>query len=360
MADRPINVLVVEDSPVVQALLKHVITADPRLHVMGIAGSGEAAIEFLSHDRPDVVLMDVHMPKMNGFDATRRIMETHPLPIIICSATMRRGDVDTVFRAMDAGAVAFVDKPVGPGHKGFDAAVTELRQSIRLMSEVKVVKRWAGARRPATPPVRSGHRREAGGTIRVVAIGASTGGPPAIRTVLAGLPAALPAPVLIVQHIAAGFLQGMADWLARASHLPVRLATHGERMLPGHVYLAPDGSQMGVSHDGCILLSKGPPENGLRPAVSYLFRSVASAFGSHAIGILLTGMGRDGADELKLMKEEGAVTIAQDRNSSVVHGMPGEAIELGAATHVLPPDEIAAMVAAVVMARREGHPDGQR
>lgn len=357
MADRPINVLVVEDSPVVQSLLRHVINADPRLHVMGMANDGEAAIEMLSRERPDVVLMDVHMPKMDGFDATRRIMETQPLPIVICSATMRREDVDTTFRALDAGAVAFVDKPVGPGHRGFDEAVRELRQCIRLMSEVKVVKRWSGGRRPATPSQPEPPRR-GGEAIRVVAIGASTGGPPAIRSVLAGLPASFPAPVLIVQHIAAGFLQGMVDWLARATRLPVRLATHGEPALPGHVYLAPDGSQMGIGAGGCLLLSKEPPENGLRPAVSYLFRSVAAAYGPNAVGVLLTGMGRDGAEELKLMKDGGAITFAQDKGSSVVHGMPGEAIELGAATYVLNPDEIAATVTALVKTRGKGGADG--
>jgi two-component system chemotaxis response regulator CheB len=352
MANRPINVLLVEDSPVVQLLLRHVIDADPGLHVIGTANNGEGAIEFLSHDTPDVVLMDVHMPKMDGFDATRRIMETHPLPIIICSATMRREDVDTTFRALDAGAVAFVDKPVGPGHAGFDAAVQELRQSIRLMSEVKVVKRWSPDRHPKVPPAAlepacSGH-----GAVRIVAIGASTGGPPVLRTILTGLPSPLPVPVVIVQHIAAGFLEGMADWLSRGTHTPVHLATQDEPTQAGRVYLAPDGFQMGVARDGRILLSEAPPEAGLRPAVSYLFRSVAANFGADAVGVLLTGMGKDGAEELRLMKDRGAITIAQDKKSSVVHGMPGEAIQLDAATFVLTPGEIAPILITLTKQRR--------
>ena len=342
--NRKIEVLLVEDSPVVQLLLKHVINADPRLHVMGTANDGEAAVQFLSHDKPDIVLMDVQMPKMDGFDATRKIMETEPLPIIICSATMHREEVNTTFRALEAGAVAFVDKPVGLGHTGFDAMAKELTDSIKLMSEVKVVKRWAkpqrgeavsAAEKPSVP-------------VKLIAIGASTGGPPVIQTILAALPKNLPVPVLIVQHIAAGFLPGMVEWLKQTTGLPVEMARHGEEALPGHVYLAPDGQQMGIAAGNRIQLGSEPPENGLRPAVSYLFRSVANTCGANAVGVLLTGMGCDGAAELKLMKDKGAVTIAQDAESSIVHGMPGEAIRLGGATHVLPPPRIAATLATLV------------
>lgn len=177
--------------------------------------------------------------------------------------------------------------------------------------------------------------------VQVVAIGASTGGPPALQTILAALPKDFPAPVVIVQHMAAGFVRGFVEWLAQSAKLPVRVAAHGELMLPGHVYVAPDEHQMKVERGGKIALTRDEPESGLRPSVSYLFRSVAEVYGCNAVAGLLTGMGRDGAEELLRLKEKGAVTFAQDKDSSVVHGMPGEAIRLDAAMLVLPPEKIA-------------------
>jgi two-component system chemotaxis response regulator CheB len=181
----------------------------------------------------------------------------------------------------------------------------------------------------------------------VVALGASTGGPPVLQTILSGLPRDYPAPVLIVQHMAAGFVQGFAEWLAQSSALPVQLAAQGETILPGHVYVAPDEFQMKVERGGRIALSKDAPEGGLRPAVSYLFRSLVEAYGGEAVAVLLTGMGRDGAEEMKLLRDSGAITIAQDKESCVVHGMPGEAIKLDAAQLILPPEKIAPLLASL-------------
>jgi two-component system chemotaxis response regulator CheB len=215
---------------------------------------------------------------------------------------------------------------------------------VKLMSEVKVVKRWSRMRPvetlPASPTSSGFQCRPVQTQIRLVAIGASAGGPPALRTILAGLPEDFAVPILIVQHIAAGFTVGLVEWLVQSSKLPVHLPTHGELVLPGHVYVAPDQLQMAISKEGRIYLRADEPENGLRPSVSYLFRSVAQAYGPSAVGVLLTGMGKDGAWELKLMKEQGALTIAQDRSSSVVHGMPGEAIRLDGASYVLSPEQI--------------------
>ena len=185
-----------------------------------------------------------------------------------------------------------------------------------------------------------------------MAIGASTGGPPALRALLSVLPCEVSVPILIVQHIAAGFLPGMAEWLSTAGR-PVAIAEHGLTPVCGHAYLAPDGFQMGLDQSGAIALSLAPSENGLRPAASYLFRSVAEVHGNRAIGIVLTGMGRDGAEELKLMRDRGAITFAQDQETSVVHGMPGAAIRLEAATYVLSPERIAGMLIAIL---RRGNP----
>jgi two-component system, chemotaxis family, protein-glutamate methylesterase/glutaminase len=191
-------------------------------------------------------------------------------------------------------------------------------------------------------PEAAPERRNRTAKVEFIGIGASTGGPPVLQSILAGLPKDFPIPILAVQHIAPGFLPGLVEWLEQTTGLNVHIAGHGDRALPAHVYLAPDGMHMGLSPGASIHLSKSDPESGVRPAISYLFRTLAGVCGMRAAGVLLTGMGRDGAAELKLMRDKGAITIAQDRESSVVHGMPGEAIALGGATHVLPAGRIAA------------------
>jgi two-component system chemotaxis response regulator CheB len=206
------------------------------------------------------------------------------------------------------------------------------------MSEVKVVRRTT---RPARPPL-SPSPLHAASTIQLIGIGASTGGPPVLQTILAGLPKDFPVPILVVQHIAHGFLAGMAQWLNNTSSLQIHIASYGTLPLPGHVYLAPDDFHMGVGAAGGIVLTREEPDNHLRPSVSFLFRTLAETYGPRALGVLLTGMGKDGAAELKVLRDKGAITIAQDRDSSVVHGMPGEAIALGGATHVLAASAIAA------------------
>ena len=350
MTDRRIDVLVVDDSKVAQMLLTHILESDPQIRVIGAVDDGQAALEFLSVRAPDVILMDIHMPRMDGFEATRRIMETQPVPIIVCSGITNPKDVATTFRVMEAGALACVGKPVGREHPDFDATAENIRQTVRLMSEVKVVRRWAlGRVAPATPVVRPAPPNGAPVGVTVVGVGASTGGPQVLQQILGGLPKTFPVPILIVQHIAQGFLRGLAEWLNQTTALQIHIGAHGVHPLPGHVYLAPDDFQMGISASGRILLTKEEPENHLRPAAACLFRSLADVCGPAAVGVLLTGMGKDGAAELKRMKEHGAVTIAQDRDSSVVHGMPGEAIRLGGATHVWPADKIAGGLLAVVL-----------
>ncbi len=339
-----IRVLVVEDSPTVRELLLQILRSDSAIEVVGTAETGEEALEAVERTRPDVITMDVHMPKMNGFDATRRIMESHPTPIVIVSGTADITDTTKAFRAIEAGALAVLQRPNGMGHPAHEKTADELVRTVKLMSEVKVIRRWPRSRPVEIPPdvsVCTEFRRKAAQThVSLVAIGASTGGPPVLQAILAALPRDFSVPVLIVQHIAPGFTQGFADWLAQSSSLPVQIPVHGQPVLPGHVYVAPDSFHMAVGPQGQIHLNTDEPENGLRPSVSHLFRSVAHAYGSRAVGVLLTGMGRDGAWELKLMKEQGAVTIVQDKETSVVHGMPGEAIKAGGATYVLPPEKI--------------------
>lgn len=334
-----IKVLVVEDSPVVREFLVHILNTDPDIRVVGTAHNGAEAQEAIMRLRPDVVTMDIHMPKLNGLDATRLIMETCPTPIVVVSGSSDPAVVATTFDAMEAGALAVLRRPAGIGHPDHEATALELVQTVKLMSEVRVVRRWARSR-TAPPPMerKSGH-------CRVVAIGASTGGPPVLQTILSQLPADFPMAILVVQHMTSGFIQGFVEWLGDTSRLPVHVAHHGEEIRTGHVYVAADESHMKVSRNGKIVLTQEPPENGLRPSVSCLFRSVAEVYGGDAVAGLLTGMGRDGADELKLLRDKGATTFAQDKASSVVHGMPGEAIKLDAVTLVLPSNKIAEVLA---------------
>lgn len=352
MTERIINVLIADDSKVSRMLLNHLLESDPQIRVIGVVDDGQAAVEFVRQRKPDVVVMDIHMPHLDGFEATRRIMETDPVPIIICTATTNAQEAVTTFRLMEAGAVACVEKPVAHGHADFEQLVANLLQTVKLMSEIKVVRRWPRSKSTpsAAPPARTTPTAFPGVTI--IGVGASTGGPPVLQTILSALPRDFPATLLIVQHIARGFLPGLVEWLNQTTGLQIHVASHGSRPLPGHAYLAPDDFHMGVSSSGRIVLSQEEPENGLRPAVSHLFRSIAQVCGRDAVGVLLSGMGTDGAAELKLMKDQGAVTIAQDRESSVVHGMPGEAIHLGGATHVLSADNIAGTLVTLVNRRR--------
>ncbi len=347
-----IKVLVVEDSLVAREFLIHILDSDPDIKVIGTVTNGKQAVEAVKQKTPDVITMDIHMPEMNGFEATRKIMETAPTPIVIVTASLDPREVGTSFRAIEAGALAVIPRPRGLGHPEFDSDASELIKTVKLMSEVKVVRRWHRARMaPSNAPLREIHVNGDPMEIQVVAIGASTGGPIALQTLLSGLPKDFSAPVLIVQHMAPGFTDGFVGWLNQTSSLPVHLAALGEAVLSGHAYVAPDGLHMGIQQGGRIALSREAPEHGLRPAVSFLFRSLAEVYGGKTVGVLLTGMGEDGAAELHLMKERGAITFAQDEESSVVHGMPGEAIKLDAATYVLPPAKIAAALQNLVKNR---------
>ncbi len=342
----PIRVLVVEDSPSVREFLVYLFASDQEIQVIGTANNGEEALAAVKDKKPDVITMDLQMPKMDGYTATRAIMESFPTPIVVVTGSPSSDTIATTTNALEAGALAVVKRPVGIGHPDHAATARELIQTVKLMSEVKVVKRWTQRLIPASeankpvPPEQATLSRE----VRMVAIGSSTGGPLVLQQILSKLPKGFHVPIIVVQHIAQGFTEGFAQWLAESSGFPVSVAAEGELMQPGHAYVAPNGFQTIVDGHGRIALQNIGTENGHLPSVSCLFRSVASSFGPDAVGILLTGMGKDGAVELGLMKEKGAVTFAQDKESSLVHGMPGEAIALGAASYVLPPDRIAEML----------------
>lgn len=327
-----ISVLLVEDSPADRDMLEAILAADRGVEVVATADSGEKALALASSLQPDVVVMDWEMAVVDGLAATRRLMEDDPRPVVLVSERWSRDDGAAWALVHDAGAVAAVRKPRDPLSEDFATSSRDLLRAVHRSAGLKLVRRW---RRPPR-----GRSTATPRPIRVVAIGVSTGGPPVLEAILSRLPADFPAPILIVQHIAEGFVHGLVDWLQRVTPLRVGLAAHGQMATPGHVYIAPDRRHLGIDAGAQLVLDAGPAEQSQRPAVSYLFRSVAQSFGGNAAAVLLTGMGSDGAAELKALRDLRAVTIAQDKESCTIFGMPAEAIKLGAAQHVLSPGEI--------------------
>jgi len=340
-----VKVLVVEDSLVVRQVLIRILESDPQILVVATAANGEEAIEQTRRHRPDLITMDIVMPVMDGLEATRRIMETTPVPIVVVSASWDPIEVSKTFLALEAGALAVLDKPRGVDEPGAGRQARQLVDTVKLMAEVKLVRRIrrASVERKASPLAVPAGLADSP-KIRLVAMGASTGGPPVLATILSLLGPGFPVPILVTQHIAHGFTRGLADWLGSTCGLPVQVASLDGCAQSGQVYIAPDGLHLGVTPDLRFSFDRGEPENGMRPSVSFLFRSVAQSVGRESAGVLLSGMGRDGAEELKRLRNIGAVTIAQDEESSVVFGMPGEAVRLNAASHILPPERIAGLL----------------
>lgn len=334
-----IRVLIVDDSAVVRELLTYILTSDSQLEVMATASNGEDAIRIIEQNPPDVITMDYQMPRMNGLETTKMIMKTHPIPIIIVSATAVYQESAKVFRVIDSGAVAIVSKPISMNHRDYEATAKELIQTVKLMSEVKVIKRWF-KEKVDIQPVLDRIPKE----FKLIAIGASTGGPIAIKTILSGLPKNFPIPILIVQHIAQGFTEGFVEWLNQSTGFSVEIAKAGTYPKPQHAYVAPYGLQMQLGNDGSIVLQDDRSINGHCPSVARLFSSVAKVLGPAAVGVLLTGMGKDGAEELKVLKDKGALTIVQNKETSVIYGMPGEAVHLNAENLVLGPEAIASVL----------------
>ena len=334
-----IRVLLVDDSPMVLNILQRLLARTPEIQVVGTAANGKEALDLVTALNPDVICTDLHMPVMNGLEFTRALMSTYPRPILVVSVSVEAGSPN-VFKLLEAGAVDVFPKPSFIQDTEFNKAANELASRIRILSGVKVFRRNNDmaslpialspiiSSRPKSPP-------------RIVVIGASTGGPQALREILSRLPAAFPLPVVCVQHIGHDFLSGMVDWLADACPLAVRKAVHGETPQAGMVYFAPEDSHLELNSGGRFLLSLAPLFDGHRPSVTVTMQAAARCFGGGAVGVLLTGMGRDGADGMASIAAAGGITLAQDEASCVVYGMPKAAVALGAAQHILPLEQIA-------------------
>lgn len=345
---KTLGVLVADDSPVARRLIVHILSGDPRLRVVAEAANGDEAVELATRHSPDVIVMDIVMPLMDGLEATRRIMEVLPTPIVLVSSAHDPADLNMSFQALQAGALTLVAKPSGPQAGTFLQDAAALTVTVKLMADVRLIRRRPAGRpdrelvitRPAAAAAR-------GQPVELVAIAGSTGGPAALATILGALPTSVPVPIVVVQHITPGFHEGLVQWLDRTSAVPVRLARDHEPLRMGEVLVAPADAHLGVTRGGRVALSSGPPIGGHRPSATHLFETVADAYGASAVGAILTGMGVDGVQGLRRLKDAGGLVLAQDEATSIVYGMPRKAASLGIVDQILPVDRIAgALIAA--------------
>jgi two-component system chemotaxis response regulator CheB len=337
------RVLIVDDSAAARALISGVLASDPGLEIVGSAADGSDALRMVELLRPSVITMDLVMPRVDGLEAIRRIMATRPTPIAVV-ATPQASD-RWVFEAMEAGAVTVLEKPVGPAGRGFEFQARRLISAVKLTAQASVT-----ARRNVRDRVRVRDVRPSvpsgliGGAAQVIALAASTGGPPALGEIVRQLPADLPAPLLLVQHISPGFERGLARWLDELTALRVTVAVRDQPLRPGEMVVAPAGLHLGVNARRQTMLSASAPIGGFRPSATYLFRSVAAVYGRRSLGVVLSGMGNDGAGGVLDLKRAGGSLIVQDEASSVVYGMPRAAAAGGAADRVLAPPDIGAAI----------------
>ncbi len=336
---RMIRVLVVDDSPLMCKILTNVLNCDPQLLVAAVANNGKEAVELVPRLKPDFITMDMDMPVMDGLEATRQIMAYHPTPILLVSSTVFRTGMEKVFKAISHGALDVVDKSdleLSGDKKAGEALIAK----IKVLNGVAVTR--LGRLKSRSERTVAGPKGPAKQALdKIVAIVASTGGPQALLEVLKRLPQEFPCPIVIVQHITNGFLEGLVDWLGKECKIRVKIGEDSEEIRPGVAYLAPDNLQMRVAERGKINLSNEPACGGHRPSGDVLLESVALAYGKGSVAALLTGMGRDGATGMKAVRQSCGRTIAQNEESCVVFGMPHAAIELGVIDKVLPLEKIA-------------------
>lgn len=360
------TVVVVDDSAVQRRFLRGAIEADPDFTVVGEARNGREAVALVDRLRPTAVLMDLDLPVMGGIEAIERIMSASPTPILVYSAFVAGLNSENALEALAAGAVDVLAKPGPDDHGTLEEYAAALRRKLRVAARVRVITHprgrlrsqgmagsvpalGGGSRRPLAAATLADREPDRPGTVKLVAIGASTGGPQALLTMLGLLPTDLCQAVLVVQHMAEGFIPGLASWLDGLVPMPVVVGESGRRLAPGTITIAPSGGNLLVQDDRLRVLCV-PPDPGQFhvPGIDATFSSVARALGPDAVGVLLTGMGRDGAAGLLEMRNRGALTLGQDEATSTVYGMPAAAQALGSVDRQLPLGEMAPAVLAAL------------
>lgn len=348
-----IRLLIAEDSPVVAQILRRLFDDDPEFEVLGVATDGDAVVAMAADLKPDVITMDVIMPKRDGVSATEKIMEESPTPIVVVSSHVNDKEMKVTFRSLAAGALSVLEKPENIFSDEFEPRRKMFVDTVRAMAGVKVVRR----RKPQSDRISTGAavvNVPHGTKFNVCVLGASTGGPQALDQALNALPADYPVPIIVAQHISRGFSKGLADWLDSRCALTVKMGVDGESCRPGTVYIAPDGTNIGIRAGTPFpRISIGPEQvvNVLTPSVDHLFQSAAEVVGKNTICGLMTGMGRDGAVGMAAVRKAGGYTFAESEETSIVFGMPAAAIELDAANKVLNLDMIGSHLETLVKNR---------
>ena len=345
---KKIRVLIVEDSKVIREFLEHIIGNDPRLEIVGSVGSAEQALLILDRASPDVISMDIRLPGMNGFQATQRIMAERPTPIVVVSASVEKEDLRVTMNALQAGALTVLEKPVGASSAEYEALSERLCTQLAIMSQVKVVRRRTALATTQHPTSKIQHPF----WLRMLGIVTSTGGPSALVQLLGRLGSDFPLPILLVQHITGSFLEGFASWLESAC--PFSVVIVRDRVVPaaGTVYLATQDRHLRIDRGG-LQVDAGDPVCAQRPSGTVLFESMARTLGSGALGVLLTGMGEDGAEGLLQIRKRGGYTIAEDESTAVVYGMPAAAVRMGAVCESLPLPAIAPRILELTLSKQE-------
>ena len=339
--DKIIKVLIVDDSAIVHLLIKRMLSDVPEIKVVGVAFNGEEALELIPKSKPDVICTDLHMPGMNGLELTKVVMVKFPRPILVISVSVKEGDDDhNIFRLLEAGAVDVFPKPDSGTHFNYEQFSADLIHKIKILAGVFVFHKHTTSLPDADQAPKKVSAPKTQRPVRILVIGASTGGPQALLTILIQLPADFPVPVVCVQHISDGFVKGLVNWLDSQCKLKVKFARKGECPSPGTVYFPPERTHLEFDDLGHFKLSGNHAVAGHCPSVTVTFDSAAKYYGSCVAAVLLTGMGSDGAEGMQTIDRSGGFTIAQNEATSVVYGMPKVAIELGAAQHILALNEI--------------------
>lgn len=337
---KKIRVLIVDDSATIRMILRDLLSNYPDIEISGEACDGLEGVEKARLYNPDIVLMDIQMPVLNGFEATEQIMAHTPKPILILSSIINHSEVYTSMRAIELGALDVMEKPEFSEEKKIGEFSAKLVEKVRMLSRIHVITHIRG-RQTRPREEESPRPSPSAGAMELIAVGASTGGPLALKIIFSGLPPDFDTPILVVQHITTGFLDGMAGWLQTECKRKMVVLEQNHTMEKRTVYFVPNGFQPGFSSRNVVALDeRRPPVGGFKPSADALFERVAEFYGPRAVGVILTGMGDDGAKGLLKMKIAGALTIAQDRMTSIVYGMPRAAADLGAVLHVLPVDQI--------------------
>ena len=343
----PVRLLIVDDSPSIRAVIRAMLETDDGIRIVGEARNGFDAVELSRMLHPGVILMDVQMPEMDGIEATERIMAAGAVPIIAFSAFTWGGEAKASIDMLAAGALDVMAKPDLGTPEALKECSRTLRKKIRIASRVSVVRHLR--RSAPLSRMRGEPAAPCGGTqFEVLGIGASTGGPTALRELVSGLPADFPLPILVVQHITRGFTAGFVEWLRQHTPLRVRIAGAEDRATPGSILIAPEGRQLEALPDGAVRATSRQPCGVHLPSADTLLSSLASAYGRKCIGALLTGMGSDGVEGLLDIRQAGGLTLAQDEETCTVFGMPREAVRRGAADQVMAPASMAGLLRGLV------------